>query len=130
MVQKAQKIIAPIIKKARLGRGLSQAELAEKIGITQSRLSQIENGNGSFSAEQLITLSKFFNLPISTFDPDKPADPEAQLRNSLARLGASQLKEQPNLLPSEKLGDVYNVICETLVGGASSRLIAALVPVI
>ncbi len=130
MTQKLQKDISSAIRKLRQERRWNQAELAQKLGISQSRLSEIEAGKGSISAEQLITLIQTCNVPLSYFVKTKPTDPEAPLRNAIARLGGTQLTEDPNVLPSEKLNDLYIVIFETLVSGASSRLIISLVPVI
>lgn len=45
-VQEKQRLIQLIIK-ARKGCGLSQAALAKKIGVTQSRIAQIESGIGT-----------------------------------------------------------------------------------
>ena len=44
-------------EKARNGRGLSQAELAEMIGITQASLSEIEGGKSTPRKPTLIVLS-------------------------------------------------------------------------
>lgn len=44
-VQEKQNLVCLIIK-ARKAEGLSQAALAEKIGVTQSRIAQIESGVG------------------------------------------------------------------------------------
>lgn len=50
------------IKGLREGRGLSQQQLANKIGINRVSLSQIENGQRDVSAEELSKISKFFNV--------------------------------------------------------------------
>jgi transcriptional regulator with XRE-family HTH domain len=130
MAEKQQKRISSALRRLRQERRWSQSEFAQKLGISQSRLSEIESGKGSISAEQLITVMQTFNVPLNYFVKTKATDPEAPLRNAIARLGGSQLTEDPNILPSEKLNDIYTVIFETLVGGASSRLITSLVPVI
>ena len=39
-----------------------QSRLARLLGLSQNRLSEIERGEGSFTAEQLIVLLKTFNL--------------------------------------------------------------------
>lgn len=118
------------MRKLRLAHHWNQVELAQKLGMSQSRLSAIEAGKGSISAEQLIILMQTFNVPLSYFVATKSIDPESQLRNAIARLGGSQLKEAPNILPSERLAEINTVIIETLTGGMSSRLITSLVPVV
>ncbi|MBI4212024.1 MAG: helix-turn-helix transcriptional regulator, partial [Deltaproteobacteria bacterium] len=106
-----------------------QLELAQKLGISQSRLSEIEQGKGELSAEQLINAMKLFNLPLGYFVQFPKENIEIKLQNAVARLG-SQLKEHPDMLPSEQLEKVYQVISETIIHGASSRLLISLGPVI
>jgi len=130
MLDKYKKQIAASIKKARLERRWRQTELAKKLGISQARLSEIEGGKGSITAEQLVVSLQLFNLPLSYFVKTEQVDEEAQLQNVIARLGASQLREDPNVLPSEKLNEVNKVILETLVSGPSARLITGLTPII
>jgi DNA-binding XRE family transcriptional regulator len=46
---------------------LSQAELAEKLGITQSRLSELESGKRPISRKMAQKLGELFNMPAKTF---------------------------------------------------------------
>ncbi|MGD9778025.1 MAG: type II toxin-antitoxin system antitoxin SocA domain-containing protein [Methanosarcina sp.] len=50
------------IKEIREREGLSQEELAEKMGISRVAVSQIENGKRKICTEELIALSKIFNV--------------------------------------------------------------------
>ena len=45
--------------------GLNQKELSTELGITQSYLSQIENGNRVPSMDLIVEISKFFEVPTS-----------------------------------------------------------------
>lgn len=121
--------ITESVKNARKGRRFTQKEVASWLDITQSRYSQIENGNGSFTAEQLVILMQKFNLPLDHLIGEKKTA-ASQLQNALSRLGAGELYEEPNVLPSERLADVAEVITETIIAADSSRQIAALAPVI
>lgn len=47
-----QKLIAGIIKEARIEAGLTQVQLAEKAGVTQVYVSQIEAGTKNLSLQQ------------------------------------------------------------------------------
>ncbi len=125
-----QQQISQGIRSARLSRRLTQAELAQKLGISQSRLSEIEQGKGSITAEQFIVLLQFFNLPISHFVQQEHVSFEDQLQNRLIQLGSSQLREKADTLPSEKLADIQSVVIEVLVKAGFQRLILGLVPVI
>lgn len=130
MVTSLQKQISHGIRSARVDRRLSQAELAQKLGISQSRLSEIEQGKGSITAEQFIFLLQFFNLPISHFVKQENVSFEDQLQNRMIQLGGRSLREVSNVLPSEKINSIYTVVIETLVGGLTSRLVLGLIPVV
>lgn len=125
----ARDALARTARALRLERGLTQAELAARLGLSQNRLSEIERGKGSFSAEQFLGLLKVFNVPVSAFEA-APAPVEASLQNSLARLGAAHLVERADLLPSERLAALEDVVREVLVAGDNPRHLAALAPVL
>ena len=52
-------------------------------------MSEIERGDGSFTAEQFLAILKLFNVPASHFTSSTP-QPDSSLQNALARLGAAQ----------------------------------------
>ncbi len=113
---------------------MSQVELGAQLGLSQGRLSEIERGDGSFTAEQLLVLLKVFNVTVNHFAPaERDAGPDsstqAHLQNALARLGAAHLREEAGVLPTERLAEVTDVIRETLLEGAP-RQHTALAPVI
>ncbi len=116
------------VRELRTARRWTQAELAGKLGLSQARLSEIERGGGSLTAEQLIAVLQLFNVSIDEFLP--PQDPEDELQNALARLGAFHLREVPNVVPSERAGGLRAVARETLVAPRSSRLVLALAPAV
>ncbi|OHC65241.1 MAG: hypothetical protein A2040_08930 [Rhodocyclales bacterium GWA2_65_19] len=121
--------IAGKVRQLRIERRWTQTDLAELLGLSQNRLSEIERGRGSFTAEQLLVVLKTFNVPVDYFAQVK-ASAESQLQNALARLGGSHLHESPEVLPTEALREVNEVILQTLVGMESPRQTAALAPVI
>lgn len=112
----------------RLARGWTQAELAAKLGLSQARLSVIERGGGTISAEQLVALLSLGNLSLAELLP--PANADAALQNALARLGARGLREHPDTLPSERVATARDAIREVLVVPDSPRLVVALAPVL
>ncbi|MBI5624148.1 MAG: helix-turn-helix transcriptional regulator [Elusimicrobia bacterium] len=119
------------IRKLRQKRRWSQTRLATLLGISQNYLSLLERGRGSFTAEQLLTILRHFNVPIDYFSPNKPPSRvEDQIQNALAREGASHLVESSELLPSESLKGASNTIREALVSAESSRQITAIAPII
>jgi transcriptional regulator with XRE-family HTH domain len=120
--------ISKTVRALRRERAWTQAELARKLGLSQSRLSEIESGGGSFTAEQFLQILKLFNVTTSRFT-DSGVDRQAQLQNALARLGANHLQEQSDLVPAEDLDEPTEVVRETLMEG-EPRLLTALAPVL
>jgi transcriptional regulator with XRE-family HTH domain len=123
--------IAAKIRSLRQDRRWTQAELATRLGLSQARLSQVERGDGSFTAEQLLAVMVLFNVTVDDFyAPSAKSDRNAALHNALARLGASHLAEVDDTAPSAQLAAAEDVVVETLVTASSPRQIAALAPVL
>ncbi len=120
--------IASEVRSLRKGRRWTQAEFAARLGLSQSRLSEIERCDGSFTAEQFLLILKAFNVPVTQFVADRK--PGAEVQNALARFGAHQLREDPDALPSARAEEVADLIREVLVAPESSRHVTALAPVI
>lgn len=117
------------VRRLRQDRGWTQTQLAEALGLSQNRLSEIEHGKGSFTAEQLLAILKVFNVSLDSVAPHD-AGTASELQNALARLGAVHLAESPDVLPTERLKAALGVIRETLASAETPRQIAALAPVI
>lgn len=116
------------IGELRRARGWTQADLASRLGLSQARLSVIERGGGTISAEQFIALLSLFNVGIEEFLPR--ADAQDQLQAALARLGALHLLEHPDVVPTSRFGQVREAIREVLTAPGSPRLVAALAPIV
>lgn len=126
-----QKQLAEGIRKLRKERRLTQQELAKILDLSQAHLSKIEHGQGSITAEQLISLLQKYSLPLNYFVPQKKtSDIYADLQNALIHLGASHLQEVPNVSIPERLIQPEKAIVRTLVTTPTARLVTALVPVI
>ena len=72
--RKAAEFIASIavsIQQQRCAQGLTQKELAEKLGVSQAMVSQWENGEENFTAATLVKISSALGLslcnPISAY---------------------------------------------------------------
>jgi len=120
--------IAKVVRALRRDRAWTQSDLARKLGLSQSRLSEIESGAGSFTAEQFLQILKLFNVTTSRFTDGGP-DRQAQIQNALARLGAHHLQEQSDLVPAEDLDEPSEVVRDTLIEG-EPRFLTALAPVL
>lgn len=53
--------LGPILQSARKSAGLSQTELAQRLGISQSRISAMELDPGSINVDQLLALLAALN---------------------------------------------------------------------
>jgi transcriptional regulator with XRE-family HTH domain len=61
--------LGTLVRAQRTTRGLSQAELARRIGISPSALSQVERGVRGLSAESLIRIWEVLGVPFGPEDP-------------------------------------------------------------
>lgn len=58
--------LANAIKQQRSELGLTQAELAERVGVTRKTVNTVENGVFTPSALLAIKLAKALNVPVET----------------------------------------------------------------
>ena len=129
-LEKSRATIAAKVRELRRERHWNQAELAGKLGLSQSRLCEIERGDGSFSAEQFLLILQLFNVSVGDFVAPSHRAQDAQIQNALARLGAGHLQESTDVLPSEQLEEVESVVREVLIAVESPRHVAALAPIL
>lgn len=122
--------VARKVRDLRLARKWTQGELAEQLGLSQSRLSEIERGDGSFTAEQFLHILRLFNVTTDHFVAAPLLPNDAVLQNTLARLGAAHLRESDADVPSDRLRDADVVVREVLLVPESPRLVTALAPVL
>jgi transcriptional regulator with XRE-family HTH domain len=126
--EKTRLAIARRVRELRLARQWTQADLSRELGLSQGRLSEIERGGGSFTAEQFLLILQLFNVGVSDFSV-VTRDPESEIQNVLARLGALHLQERTDVLPSAQVEAVPDAVREALAIGAP-RIITALAPVL
>jgi len=130
-IKKLRSEIGARIRELRRERLWTQTRLAALLGISQNYLSLLERGRGSFTAEQLLTILRHFNVPIDYFFPKRgSAEAGGQIQNALARQGGRHLIERTDIVPSERLKDAADAIRETLLCADSARQITALAPVL
>lgn len=127
-LEKARQRVAARVRALRTERRWTQTELAKKLDLSQARLSEIERGGGSFTAEQLLEVLRLFNVTVDEFTVRSGVEDE--LQNALERLGALHLRAVPSALPSARLGGVRAAVRETLLSPRDSRLVLALAPVL
>ncbi len=86
------------IKYIRLVNQLSQKSIAEKIGISQASLSNIECGRNHCTLENLLKLSEVLNCPVRDFF----VDIDGELEKSQQEQGLFSLTDFANALLSMK----------------------------
>lgn len=57
------KTTGQLIREARNAKGLSQKELAERLGVSQARIGQYENDSGSMRINTVMSIAKALNVP-------------------------------------------------------------------
>ena len=111
---------------AREVRGLTQIELAEKIGVTNTTISKMEKGEINVSNEAINSISEATNFPVSFFNQENEIYPEplvyrkreAVAQKLITPINAkvnilkfnlqfllNELKIEPPLLPTYELSD-------------------------
>jgi transcriptional regulator with XRE-family HTH domain len=117
------------LRQLRLARGWSQVELAQRLELSQSRLSDVERGQRSLTAEEFLDVLRLFNVPATDFASQARAS-ESQMQNALERLGARHLRENPDVLPSEAFKETGDLVREVLIAAESPRQISGLAAVL
>lgn len=123
------KNIGDKIRNLRIARRLPQRSLAKTLRVSQATISRLESGKEGLSVGQLLEVCRLFNVTPSQLLPEEGIT-SAQIRRSLVRHGATNLTDDENILPSERLADVKDVLKEVLIAAESPREVAALAPVL
>jgi len=102
------------IKELRTRFGMSQQELANKLGISRPAISQIEKGERKIAAEELIKLSEVFNISIDSL-LDLKKEPEVILQEAKKRenlpAGRHEVKPQIRInVPQKNLEKFKEVL--------------------
>lgn len=65
VLQDSKKLIGEVISRARYEKGLTQAELSEKTGISRSYISDVESGRYTPSVRTLTKLATFLEIDLN-----------------------------------------------------------------
>ena len=85
MTEEYNRLIGKRVKMQRISAKVSQTELAKELGVTQTHLSNIENGRAGLTIPNLIKLHQILECPISSFF-DNSSDITLENVMELARL--------------------------------------------
>lgn len=113
--------IGRIIKKIREDKGLMQKEVSAHLGIGNSNYNKLENGHRDLSVEELLKLSKLFNLttdeilnyenivPEEISIEDKPDFEKLHLINQLDEEDKNMIfRMVDKMLTTKKFKDFFN----------------------
>lgn len=89
----------------RRGRGLSQEQLAEKLGVTRQSVSKWESGAALPELNKLVALSEFFDVSVDYLVKDYLEEPEGQAAPAAS---TARLEEQVEEISSYFRGYVYD----------------------
>lgn len=67
MTEEYNRLIGKRVKMQRISAKVSQTDLAKELGVTQTHLSNIENGRAGLTIPNLIKLHQILECPISSF---------------------------------------------------------------
>jgi transcriptional regulator with XRE-family HTH domain len=72
MSEAERRLLAERLRSAREVAGLSQEDVAQKLGLPRPAISQIENGHRRVEALELARLAKLYGLTLSAFADEEP----------------------------------------------------------
>jgi transcriptional regulator with XRE-family HTH domain len=108
-------LVGQKIRQIRKSRHLTQAELATRIGVTQSDLSRMENGEYKVGLDTLFRILQVFELSMSNFFEEQDADAaqgsaDENGRDAKETAGAAAPFEDWAALPPETRREVREFI--------------------
>lgn len=83
MTEEYNRLIGKRVKMQRITKKVSQTDLAKEMGVTQTHLSNIENGRAGLTIPNLIKMHQILECPISTFFVDIEGEKEAPANNEI-----------------------------------------------
>ena len=83
MTEEYNRLIGKRVKMQRISAKVSQTELAKELGVTQTHLSNIENGRAGLTIPNLIKLHEALDTSISSFFEDIEGKPEEEKKSEV-----------------------------------------------
>lgn len=97
-----KKVLNQNLKEIRKNKGLTAVDVAQILGVSQAKISYIENDKGVLSARDVAVLSKKLNIPVTEFyrglDKIEPYSEIKETMGNLAHFGATLLAK-PSFVP-------------------------------
>lgn len=130
MSKRERAFIGAKLRELRKAQRWSQTALAERLGLSQARLSDIERGRASLTAGELLDVLRAFNAPVSLFDPNAETEEtrrNGSLQNALIRFGARHLRATDTLV--QPAHEALERVVLDVLAYPEPRQVAAIAPV-
>jgi HTH-type transcriptional regulator/antitoxin HipB len=86
--------LKPLIQGFRKRAGLTQADMAARLGITQQSYAQIESNLNTTSVERLYVILRLLNVHLSFLPIDAEADPKTQSETVQQNTGPAPVNQK------------------------------------
>jgi len=115
MRQMNRKYIGDLIRLSRKAAGLSQMELAERVGVSYQQIQKYEKGISEMGLTRLSQIAEALNMPLASFIPDNE---KMMVSESIGRYGAASDDEAEllNLFRKIKSKKLKHGLLETIKG--------------
>ena len=97
-MQKEFSIIGNRIKALRVGSGMKQSELAKKIGMSQTNLSNVESGRTAVTVQVLLKIHDVLGCKLADFFVDLDNDVEEAAKEEQGTKQSIELEEAVQIL--------------------------------
>jgi transcriptional regulator with XRE-family HTH domain len=96
------RLVGAKVRSARIEAGLSQATLAEQVGLTRSSMANLEAARQRTSLYHFVLISRALGVEVSSLLPNDPSPLDSQLESSLK----NELADSPETTQDFVLGAV------------------------
>ena len=108
------KIIGTRIKMPRFAKHMQQTELAKRMGISQTHMSNIESGRSNITLENLFAIHDVLNVSMASFFVDIDNDEKQDISEEKDYIGLSDMIDALLLIKNRKISS--RVLKEALEG--------------
>jgi transcriptional regulator with XRE-family HTH domain len=111
------KVVGRNIRAVRLARGMSQTDLAVKLGITFQQVQKYEKGVNRVGSGRLFEMAGIFAIPVTSFFDDANAPPPAKNSRSNSRTDplSTRLVEAFSKMPDSRSRLALVTIAESMI---------------
>jgi len=101
------------VRAQRLARGISQYDLAARLGITFQQVQKYERGSNRIAASRLFEMAQILDVPVAYFYEDLIGGPRRYAENSMRNSEASRVIEFATTSEGFALIRAYSSVTDT-----------------